>query len=488
MAGAILSCMAGSARADGEAASGTAALSNGAIVEWRIESGGDGPTLGLSVPAFAQWTRTAFDTPATIAMRSDGLGVVDAWRLAFYRKGDTEFVRPLRRFGGDARSLGVPVEWDGRVEAGPPLRPGETVVARFETRDIAGNIDRAAPQEMLVSRYTMRAERRSIADIAKARTLMLAEGEAPVPGGIPVPGSVLVLTVTDWLDDEGPRASGLRFHRRSKAWTLRQTLPPGRHDVVIGAVRPIMGGERVIPVGALAVVSPAALPFHARVKGTGRMARTSVTGEALVSDTFLPEAMVAGRDAISRPMTHRESNRDRLALALIDANAPVTLSSDMRGHMAFMATYDGATAAWPGGLPMPGSGREPDDPPVRPVDATLPVEQALVLPHADIVPDSLILMAGADEAVLKPIRDYFLNAAEGRILLTPSAMDWLANTPGATIEASYAVSAFAAETVPPDAVRGESWADAAASRRVAPPSPKEETPFGSALRRLFGGG
>jgi len=258
--------------------------------------------------------------------------------------------------------------------------------------------------------------------------------------------------------------------------------------VVIEAIRPIIGGERVIPVGALALVSPAMPPFHAGVKGTGRMARTSVTGEALVSDTFLPEAMVAGADAVSRPLTNRDDRENRLGLALIAADAPVTLSSDSRGNMALMASYDGATAAWPGESPMPGSGQDPVDPELRYTDTILQVEQSLVLPHTDIVPESLMLVAGGQGAVLKPTRDYFLNAAEGRILLTSSALGWIATMPKSSIEASYAVPGFAADAAPQDAARGASWADADAPRRVAPsPPPEKETGFGAVLRRLFGG-
>jgi len=253
----------------GARAEGRVVLGNGAAVEWRVEATEADPRLGLAIPAFTRWTREGFEDPVAIAVRSDALAAIDAWDVSFYRLGDTDFSRPVWRKRGTGATFGDPLEWDGVAASGPPLRPGETVVARLSVRDVAGNIDRAEPQEMLVARYIMSRERRAVSTLDAARQRALPEGEAVEQ--VPLRGYALILTVTDWPDAAGPGASGARFQQKGDDWVLRQILPSGPHDIVVQSLRPIMGGTRAIPVGVVTVEIPSVSPFHAQIKGTGAL-------------------------------------------------------------------------------------------------------------------------------------------------------------------------------------------------------------------------
>jgi len=439
-------------------------LKNGAAVTWQIDPRNDGSRLGLSVPAFAQWMPGGFETPLRIEMRSDALAVVDAWELAIHRLGDTQFARPLRRFRGTARTLHHPLYWSGETDDGPALRPGERVVTRLSVRDVSGNIDRSAPQETLIARYMMRAERRKIAVRDAERASLLDIGTAPLPRGIPTRGYLIDLMLRDWDEDEPPHASGVPLRASGDGWTSSQLVPTGRHDIVIQSTRPIIGGVRAVPVGVVPLTVPPDFPLMAEIKGTGKLERSATGHEA--PPGFVVEGAVSGGQALTRVLTKREGTEDRLAFALIDADRPVPLVRDDRKRRSLLMSYDAATVSWPGAGRAQTSLRDPTDPGTRrlAVRYAAPSRPELVLPHTDVM--QLDLTVKGEGEPLMAFRDYFPNSAEGRLLLSASLLERLGKMPEAVLEADYEIATFAPSVPVTETIRddggsqGESWSDA----------------------------
>jgi len=442
---ALFCCVVNEARAT---TSGREVMTNGAVVDWRVGEAVEGLRLGLSVPAFAKWSRDGFEEAISIAMHSDALAVIDAWELGIYRAGDTRFARPLRLFHGAARSLDTPLEWYGGVDNGPPLRPGETLLVRLSVRDVAGNVDHSTPQEILIARYAMRAERRNVKAVEAARARLLAEGERPAGAQAPFHGHALALTLDGWPDNEEPRASGGAFQKNGTTWTLRQGLPAGRHDIVIQSTRRIIGGTRAVPVGIITVDIPPSPPFQVAVKGTGKLVKTPATpGPATLriikaAGGIAPDWMVPGKRAISRTLTSRDAGEDRLALSLLSAALPVPMATDDRQRRVFLSAYDGITTSWPAGYD--GTGRVVAEPSQRRMAVTYAVPDVpeLFLPHTDVAPDSVRIRIDGDAEALVPFRDYFLNAGEGRILLGSAAFRRFSERPQTLLTARYTVPTF----------------------------------------------
>ena len=485
-ASALLACC---ATASASQDTGRETLRNGAVATWRVGPGAAAPRFGLSVPAFARWTPDGFAEPVTIRLASDTLALVDAWELAIHRRGDGRFERPLRRFRGTGRTLASGVAWDGTVGDGPALRPGETVTIRFRVRDTAGNIDEAAPQAMLVARYAMPRERAKIDALDASRASILRTGAPPVSQGIPSRGARLSVTVDGWPEDAPPHVSDVPLTGSGRGWTLRQTVPQGTHDLVVQTVRPIIGGTRAVPVDAFAVTIPPGEPMLAAVKATGKLERSSVPPDAVVPDGYRADGTVSGKAAISRPLTDREDGEDRLALALIDPARPVLLVQDARKRRALVSGHDAATAAWPG---TGGAGRLVSASGGRSVSVVLdpPFGAGIVLPHADILPKSLRLSVDGASGSLAPFRDYFLDAAEGRVMLGARVLARLGTAPDTRLEARYEVHPFAPRssgTADAATDRDRTWAaDAVVQERTAGGNGRERGLIGKVLDRLLG--
>ena len=442
---------------------GRETLKNGAAVTWRIDPRNDGSRLGLSVPAYARWTPDGFDEPLKIQMRSDALAVIDAWELAIHRLGDTEFKRPLRRFRGTARTLHHPLEWSGETDDGPALRPGETVVTRLSVRDVLGNIDRSAPQETLIARYMMRAERRKVAVRDTERASLLEIGTAPLPRRIPTRGYLIDLMLSGWDEDEPPHASGVPMRASGGDWVLSQLVPTGSHDIVIQSTRPIIGGVRAVPVGVVPFSVPPDFPLVVEIKGTGKLERSTTDRDAPAG--FVMEGEVPGGQALSRVLTNREGAEDRLAFALIDADRPVPLVKDDRKRRSLLVSYDAETVSWPGAGRAQASLREPTDPATHRTSLKFvaPAQPELVLPHTNV--DDISVSVPGDDKTLMAFRDYFPNGAEGRLLLSASVLERLAGVEGAVLDVAYDIPTFAPSvraggTVTDDGEAwGESWSD-----------------------------
>ncbi len=420
---------------------GQQVLKNGATVTWRIDPPNAESRLGLSTPAFAQWTPDGFEKPLTIKMRSDALAVVDAWEVAIYRLGDTEFKRPLRQFRGTARTLHTPLYWSGETDEGPALRPGETVVARLSIRDVAGNIDSSVTQKTLVARFMMRAERRKVAVLDAERESLLDTGSVPAQRRIPTRGSLVDLILEDWKEGDAPHASGMPLRQSGGEWGMGQLVPTGDHDIVIESTRPIIGGLRAVPVGVVRVSVPPALPFIAGVKGTGKLERKAT--DLTAPPGFVVEGVISGEDAISRVMTNREGAEDRLALALIDAARPVPLVKDERKRRSLLMSYEAGTVSWPGAGRAQATLRDPAEPSTQRIVLSLRglVQPELVLPHTDVTKISVAVQGESDP--LMAFRDYFPNSAEGRLLMSSSTLTRLSQSPDAVLRIEYDVPTFA---------------------------------------------
>lgn len=430
--------------------SGRAVLNNGAVVEWRVDEGDVDGWFGFAAPAFAQWRPGGVDKTLTIAMRTNAMAAIDAWEMALYRIGDTRFERPLRRFRGIAPFLDQGLEWDGTVDDGPPLRPGERIMARLSIRDVAGNVAQIEPQEILIARYRMRRERQKLQAIHAERGDALAAGNGAIRARPLLRGPELVMRIMQWPSSDAPSASGAGFTKTGDTWTMRQIMAPGRHDIVIQSIRPILGGVRAIPVGVVSVETPADAPFSVAVKGTGRLAIMPVGRAVSAPEGLVPEGNVPGKQAISRILTNRDTMQDRLALALLDADRPALLVKDHRDRRAFLSSYRPSSAPWPGGAGGKRRSRSPDAPSMRRVSVRMiaPTGPELFLPHTDVSPDSITLSVMDNTGPLTAFRDYFPNPSEGRILLGAPVLSRL-NDGGATgLTVSYTVPSFAPETLP----------------------------------------
>ncbi len=421
---------------------GRETLRNGAVLVWSV-SDASAPRLSLSVPAFARWKSKGFAAPIAIRIGGSALASIDAWEVAFYRSGDTRFNMPLHQIRGTALSLSEPISWDGIVENGPALRPGETVMAVFNVRDVAGNIDRAEPQEILVARYVMRREKRRIGGLEAGRDAAFASGEVPNPRNMPTRGHSIDLRIENWPEDDEPLLAGVPMRRQGSVWVLRQTLPSGAYDLVVQVARSMLSGFRAIPVGAARVTIPADKPLLARVKGTGGIDRINADG--IAPDGLYSDGLVDGGDAARLVMVDRQISEDRLALALVDPTEPAALAKDRRKRRSLVVLPDARAAQWAGqGVPTSAT-RPPSPPRSRSVTVRFTgfIKNELILPHTDIVRGSLIIEPEDGTARLSAIRDFFANPAQGRILLTENALANLRKGQNTGLRVRYEVQSYA---------------------------------------------
>jgi len=176
------------------------------------------------------------------------------------------------RWRRPAAAFDAGVVWEGDVETGPPLRPGETIVALLRVRDVAGNIDEAQPQTMLVSRYLMPAQKRKYKKITQSRRASVAAGDPPAKQTIPVSGHMLDVWVDGGEDTTTMHLAGLAMDNAGQAaWRLSQILPAGSYGLKAQTERPIIGGVRLVSVGRFDVTVPLGEGLLATVKGTGAL-------------------------------------------------------------------------------------------------------------------------------------------------------------------------------------------------------------------------
>jgi hypothetical protein len=358
---------------------------------------------------------------------------------------------------------------------------------------VAGNIDRATPQEILVARYIMRRERRRIGAQETGRDAAFAAGETPKPRAIPSRGRSVYLRIENWPEDDDPLLAGVPLHREGSAWVLRQNLPGGIYDLVVQVARPMLGGVRAIPVGVARLTVPQDQPLMARVKGTGMLDR--IDGDDPIPKGWKSDGWIDGADAARLVMIDRDVSEDRLAVALVDPSRPTALVKDRRKRRSLVVSPDPATALWAG----QGTPTSPTRPPAKPrtrrvtVHFAGPMPTELILPHTDILRGSLTIEPEDGTAPFAPVRDFFANPAQGRVLMTENALsrfDAERNTP---LRVQYDIDAFAPRLLDTDTLTaggianattwgttGERHHDAAASR-------KSERGLIERIIRWFGG-
>ncbi|WP_157755582.1 hypothetical protein [Neomegalonema perideroedes] len=141
------------------------------------------PEVFAGAPAYALWTREGFAEPVRFRLSSNHAAYVRSWRLAVYRSGDLERRRPVQSFSGRGASYAEAQVWDGSVAPGVArLRPGEELFYVFEATDRMGRVAASDPAPLLLARYVMPQQARTLKPQAQATALSerpeMAQGQA----------------------------------------------------------------------------------------------------------------------------------------------------------------------------------------------------------------------------------------------------------------------------------------------------------------------
>lgn len=409
----------------------TRELGDGASVTVTLSPDSPERRLSIDLPPFARWSPSGFEAPIDIRIAANYLAFIDRWRLTFYRTGDTKRLRPLRSFEGAGIELPARMAWDGRIDSGPRLRPGETIEAELVVRDLAGNIDRSPPQSLLLARYLMPREQSNYDKERAVRSSSFSNGASPLETGIPVTGYVLDFSAKDWTNEALAGVSGMAIDIDKKRGEARQILPPGRYSFLLQRIQRIEGASPAItPVASLALDLPPISSKQVPVKGTGTLERLPLVSSGPEVEGASFDGAVAGNAALSL-MPVEDDGLARMLLAAVDPEKPVHLYRDARKRRVVLASQDQDGALWAG----PNAPRRPVEAPemVEQIDiqARFPARSLdeLVLPNTDIIPGSLRIDITMDNVPLRglaPGRDYFTEFAEGRVKLTSHAVQEIA--------------------------------------------------------------
>jgi hypothetical protein len=421
--------------------SGRVQLEDGAAASWSLFETGARPALGIAIPATVSWTASALDGPVKIDLSTNYAAFIERWELALYRESDSNRRYPLKVWRGAAAEFDAGVSWDGTVETGPPLRPGETVIALLRVRDLAGNIDEAQPQTMLVSRYLMPAQIRKYSAISRERRASVAAGDSPAKQTIPVEGRLLDVRVDGDANAPPMYVAGLAMDDEGLgSWHLSQILPAGNYTLKVQTERPIIGGTRLVSIGRIAVSVPQGEDRFATVKGTGDLERRKLS---LAADGMSRDGAIAGRDAVRLTLWRPEDASGLYTIAIADPDSPAGLYKDNRSRSVVRVRPALREIPW-------GAKREPRKPskPVK-MRAQFPArgDERLFLPHTDISTLKFFLSvrsAAAPPSYLRKFAHYDLDPAQGVIFLTEAGraeVDRYREEAGgeATLEVGYQV-------------------------------------------------
>ena len=394
---------------------GNVRLESGASLSWSLSDYTATPALGIAIPATISWTRAGLDLPIKIDLSTNYAAYIERWELSLYRESDSKRKHPIRQWRRPAAAFDAGVVWDGEVEAGPPLRPGETIVALLRVRDVAGNIDEAQPQTMLVSRYLMPAQKRKYAKITNARRVSVAAGDPPAKQTIPVSGHMLEVWVDGDPADPPMHLAGLAMDDvGSGDWHLLQILPPGSYSLKAQTERPILGGVRLVSVGRFDVSVPVSGDLLATVKGTGNIERGTLA-ENIAG--LKRDGKISGRDAVRLTLWSPEDASGRYALALADPDRPAGLYRDNRNRSIVKLPAVQREIPW--------GGRQDPRAPSKPVKmrAQYPVSDkpGLYLPHTDISTEKFFISLRAPSApptYLLVDKHFEMEPLQGRVLFT----------------------------------------------------------------------
>jgi len=372
--------------------SGDLRLKSGASVSWTLADYTVTPALGIALPATISWTESGLDLPIKIDLSTNYAAYIEQWEMSLYRESDTRRRHPIRQWRRPAAAFDAGVIWNGEVEAGPPLRPGETIVALLRVRDVAGNIDEAKPQSMLVSRYLMPAQKRDYDRISRARRASVAAGDAPEIQTIPVQGRLLDVWGQAKPGSSQLYLSGLAMDDVGNgAWQLAQILPNGSYSLKVQTERPIFNGVRLVSEGEIAIDVPSSEDLFATVKGTGNLPRKPLSQRIA---GMKADGEISGNDAVRMTLWSKGDPKGRFALAIADPETPVGLYRDDRNRSVAKFRAVPRTIPW-GGKQEPRESSEPIK-----MRAQYPVGEntVLVLPHTDIVSQRFFVSLRADAA------------------------------------------------------------------------------------------
>jgi len=398
-----------------ETQSGQVRLENNADLTWLMFESSATPALGIALPATVSWENRSFDGPVKIDLSTNYAAFIEQWELALYRESDSHRKHPLRQWRGPAAAFDAGVVWDGTVETGPSLRPGETVVALLRVRDIAGNVDEAEPQTMLVSRYLMPAQRRDYRKITNRRRNSVAAGNPPAQQTIPVSGYLLDVRIAGDADAAPMHVAGLAMDDEGGGnWHLSQILPAGDYTLKIQTERPILGGSRLVSVGRLRVDVPSGGDHFALVKGTGELKRSehSIPAQGMTGD-----GAISGRDAARLTLRVPKDPVGRYALAILDPSKETALYRDRRKRSVVRVDPKPRDIPW-------GSKQDPVLPskPIK-MRARFPAKDArlLTLPHTDLNAEKLFVSLRSDNVsptYLNADQHFDLEPLQGKLFFT----------------------------------------------------------------------
>ena len=424
-----------------EAREGTLSLETGASLSWSLADYKAAPALGIALPATIAWEKTGLDLPVKIDLSTNYAAFIEQWELSLYRESDTKRRHPIRQWRRPAAAFDAGVVWNGEVEAGPPLRPGETIVALLRVRDIAGNIDEAQPQTMLVSRYLMPAQRKEYSAETRARRASVAAGNPPAIQTIPVQGQLLDVWVSGASDDQPLHLSGLAMDDiGAGGWHLAQLLPAGDYALKVQTERPLLEGVRLVSVGRFDVEVPKSEDQLATVKGTGEIERKapSETVPGLKRD-----GEISGRDAVRLSLWDTKDPAGRYALAAANPDLPANLYRDDRNRSVVKIRPYPRTIPW-GGKQDP---REPSKP-VK-MRARYPTDNSprLTLPHTDIANERVFVslrLPSVPPTYLNEGMHFEVDPLQGKVFLTDIGREFIqkyqsVNEGAAAIEIAYMV-------------------------------------------------
>ena len=367
-------------------------LETGAMLSWSLSDYTPTPALGIAIPATVSWTSSGMSLPVEIDLSTNYAAYIEQWELSLYRESDSKRRHPIRQWRRPAAEFDAGVSWDGTVENGPPLRPGETIVALLRVRDVAGNIDEAQPQTMLISRYLMAAQKRKYARITAERRGSVAAGDSPAKQTIPVTGHTLDVWVDGEPDTPPMHLSGLAMDSTGPGdWHLSQILPGGAYGLKAQTERPIIGGARLVSVGRFEVLVPSGSDTLAAVKGTGNIDRQPLSYDVA---GLSRDGLISGSQAVRLTLWSREDATGRYALAMADPGQSAGLYRDERNRSIVRFPAARREIPW-GGRQDP---REPSEPVKMRARYPAAGDQPVFLPHTDISDEKFFVSLRAPTA------------------------------------------------------------------------------------------
>lgn len=393
---------------------GSVALDGGARMEWTVSPAEPQKLLNIAAPRVVEWSSEPRSEPVHIPVNTNYAAFIERWEFAIWREGDHARKHPVLLRRGAAAALNSGIDWDGDAETGPPLRPGEALLATLRVRDIAGNVDEIEPQNILIARYLMPKERKRLEREAADRHALINHPLALAADAIPLSGREVTIHVAGGSGN-GYHLSDLALRDEAGLWTTVQILPPGRHVLKAQSARPILGGARLVSIGRATIEVPGDSAWTVIVRGSGAMARGP---NDIRLDGLKNDGSILGSDAVRLRAWDHRSPRANLALASIDPGHPVPLFRDARSRSVAYMSAPRSGASW-------GAKRQSRGPRHLTVErrARYPAipHDIITLPHTDVAAQPFRLsVRGKNSGVtyLLPGKHYTVEPHQGRIAVT----------------------------------------------------------------------